>query len=516
MSKRALISVSDKEGVAGFARALVKLGYEVISTGGTAKHLEEAGIAVTEVSRVTGFPEIMGGRLKTLHPGIHGGILARRQQEEDMAQLKEQGIDTIDLVAVNLYPFAKTIAREGVTLEEAIENIDIGGPTMVRAAAKNYSSVAVVVNPGRYGEILAELQEKRELSEETRYQLAAEAFAHTAEYDALISTFLLDRLPGGSPFKEQLILPFKKKADLRYGENPQQQAAFYTDVRALPDPAAVAGARQLQGKELSFNNYNDLNAAWDMALEFENPTVVAVKHTNPCGVASAGSIYQAYLHTFAADPVSIFGGIVAANGEVDGETAEEMVKIFLEAVIAPSFTPEALKIFARRKDLRILQMEQAHRTEGGAFDYKKVSGGLLVQEMDTQPLNPEDWRVVTRRNPTRRELEDLLFALKVVKHVKSNAIVLARGLQTVGIGAGQMNRVGAAKIAAEQAEAKAKGSVLASDAFFPFKDTLEMAAEAGVTAIVQPGGSVKDDESIEEADRRGMAMVFTGRRYFKH
>ncbi len=516
MSKRALISVSDKEGVAGFARVLSRLGYEIISTGGTARHLEEEGIPVVEVSRVTHFPEIMGGRLKTLHPHIHGGILARRQVEEDMEQLAHHGISPIDLVVVNLYPFARTIAREGVSLEEAIENIDIGGPTMVRAAAKNYSSVAVVVNPKRYQEILAELQDKGDLREETRFQLAAEAFAHTAEYDALISTFLLNKVPGAPLYKEQLLLPFTKKADLRYGENPQQRAAFYADVSATGDPAAVTGARQLQGKELSFNNYNDLNAAWEMALEFDDPTVVAVKHANPCGVASADTVCQAYLQAFAADPVSIFGGIVAVNREVDGASAGEMVKVFLEVVIAPSFTPEALKVFQARKDLRLLQVEQAFRRASGGFDYKKISGGLLVQELDIQPLNPEDWRVVTRRSPTRKEMEDLIFAVKVVKHVKSNAIVLARGLQTAGIGAGQMNRVGAAKIAVEQAADKAKGSVLASDAFFPFKDTLELAAEAGVTAVIQPGGSLKDEESILEADRRGMSMVFTGRRYFKH
>ena len=515
-SKRVLMSVSDKAGLADFARGLKELGYEVISTGGTARHLEDAGIPVVGVSQVTEFPEILGGRLKTLHPKIHGGILARRNQEQDMEQLAAHHIGPIDLVVVNLYPFAQTIAREGVTLGEAIENIDIGGPTMVRAAAKNYSSVGVVVNPARYDGTLKELQEKGKLSEDTRFQLAAEAFAHTAEYDALISAYLLDRVPGAPLFKEQLLLPFSKKADLRYGENPQQRAAFYIDVKAVRGPAEVAGARQLQGKELSFNNYNDLHAAWEMALEFDETTVVAVKHTNPCGVASARTVHEAYLRAFAADPVSIFGGIVAVNRLGDEGTAAEMGKIFLEVVIAPDFSPEALEVFKSRKDLRLLKVGQSVRRPGGCFDYKKVSGGLLVQEMDLKPMAPEEWRVVTWRNPTREELEDLVFALRVVKHVKSNAIVLARSLQTTGIGAGQMNRVGAAKIAVEQAALKAKGSVMASDAFFPFKDTLEVGAEAGVTAIVQPGGSLKDDESIAEANKRGLAMLFTGRRYFKH
>ncbi len=515
MSKRVLISVSDKRGIVEFARGLKNLDYEILSTGGTARQLSEEGVTVTNVSDVTGFPEILGGRVKTLHPKVHGGILARRHLKSDIEQLEEHKIKPIDLVVVNLYPFAQTIAKEGVTLEEAIENIDIGGPTMVRAAAKNYKDVAIIVNPKRYTEVLAELNENGELKSNTRFKLAVEAFAHTAEYDSLISSYLGDKVPEAPLFKEQLILPFKKVQDLRYGENPQQKAAFYADISGNQNSAAAL-ARQIQGKPLSFNNYNDLNAAWDMVMEFIEPTVVAVKHTNPCGVASDSTIYDAYKRAFEADPVSIFGGIVAVNAEVDESTAKEMIKIFLEVVIAPSFTSQALEVFKNKKDLRILQTDSTTRSTGTNYDMKKISGGLLVQESDKEEIIASKWERVTKRNPTEKELEDLEFAIKIVKHVKSNAIVLVKDKQTIGIGAGQMNRVGAAEIAATQAGEKSKGSVLASDAFFPFKDTADVAVKAGVTAIIQPGGSLKDQESIEEADKNKLAMVFTGRRYFKH
>ncbi len=515
MNKRAVISVSDKTGLGDFARGLVELGFQIISTGGTARYLTEEKVPVTKVAEITGFPEILGGRIKTLHPALLGGILARRNMASDLQQLKEQEIEFIDLVVVNLYPFAQTIARKDVTLTEAVENIDIGGPTMVRAAAKNYSSVAVVVNPARYDSVLAELK-KGELDENFRFRLATEAFAHTAEYDALISRYLANICPEVPDFPPYISFPFIKVADLRYGENPQQGAAFYKEVTAISNPASITSARQLQGKELSFNNYNDLDAAWEMALQFKEPTVVAVKHTNPCGIASADSVYQAYLRAFDSDPVSIFGGIIAVNTEVDAVTAQEMSSIFLEAIIAPAFSPGALDILKKKKDLRLLQAAGIHRLPGIEWDYKKISGGLLIQEKDQELIEPSNWKVVTKRVPTREEMDDLIFGVKVVKHVKSNAIVLTRKMRTVGIGAGQMNRVGAARIAIEQAGHKVKDSVLASDAYFPFKDTVEIAAKAGIKAIIQPGGSIRDKESITEADNNGIAMVFTGRRYFKH
>ena len=512
-TKYALISVSDKSGVVEFARALTELGFEILSTGGTKKSLAEAGVPVKSVSDVTGFPEILEGRLKTLHPKIHGGILGRRSEELHQKQMAEHDISPIDLVVVNLYPFAQTIAKEGVTLENAIENIDIGGPTMVRSAAKNYQDVAVVVNPARYQEIIDEMKEKGSLSSETRFNLAVEAFTHTAEYDAVISGYLSGLIPGQEKFRDTLILNYKKVQELRYGENPQQQAVFYRE--ANPVPSSIAFARQHQGKELSFNNINDTNAAWELVQEFSDPTIVAVKHANPCGVGTSAELYDAYVKAYDSDPVSIFGGIIAANTRVDKKTAEEILKIFIEVIIAPEYDPEALEAFKSKKDIRVLQATLAPE-DREVSDYKKVSGGLLVQEMDIVPLEANDWQVVTKRKPTDSEVKDLVFGMKVVKHVKSNAIVLAKGLQTIGVGAGQMNRVGAARIAIEQAGEKSKGSALASDAFFPFPDTIEEAAKVGVTALVQPGGSLKDKEAIETADSYGMTMLFTGRRFFKH
>lgn len=514
--KRALISVSDKSGIVELGQELARLGWEIVSTGGTAKTLGEGGVAVTEASTVTGFPEILGGRVKTLHPLIHGGLLARLELEEHRRQLQEQQIVPIALVVVNLYPFARTIARPGVELAEAVENIDIGGPAMIRAAAKNFAHVAVVVNPERYGEITAELAAEGAVSAETRFRLAAEAFAHTAQYDALIAGYLAARPEAAAElFPERLSLPLEKIQELRYGENPQQQAAFY----ALGGKRrGLAAARQLQGKELSFNNLNDLQGAWELLLEFERPTAVAVKHTNPCGVATDETIEQAYRRAHDADPVSIFGGIVALNRPVTAATAAEMVKIFLEVVAAPSFEEEALEIFKQKKEIRLLEMARPdpEAQVEPEPELKKVSGGLLLQTVDREPVELVAAEVVTERAPTEGERRDLEFAQKVVKHVKSNAIVIVKGECTLGIGAGQMNRVGAARIALEQAGEAAAGAVLGSDAFFPFPDTAAVAAEAGVTALVQPGGSQKDAASIELCNNRGLAMLFTGRRYFKH
>lgn len=513
-SKVALISVSDKEGVLEFAGELSRRDWQIISTGGTAKMLGEGGVPVKKVNEITGFPEILGGRVKTLHPHVHGGILARRELEEHRKEMEDMGIDYIDMVVVNLYPFVKTIAKEGVTLEDAIENIDIGGPTMVRASAKNFRDVIVVVNPEKYGVVLSELDKEGDVSFETRCSLSVEAFSHTAEYDSFISGWLARRPEAGAKeFPGQLILPYRKEQELRYGENPQQKAAFYSEAGA--QEGTIATARQLQGKELSFNNLNDLNAAWELVKEFEETCVVAVKHANPCGVGQADTVQEAYQKAYDADPVSIFGGIVAVNREVDAEAARKMAEIFLEVVVAPSFSREAIEVFKAKPEVRLLTVPLVEQ-KGFAWDYKKVSGGLLVQEMDTKPTGFKEGEVVTERAPTEEEWEALSFNIRVVKHVKSNAIVVGNAGQTLGVGAGQMNRIGAARIALEQAGGKARGAVLTSDAFFPFPDTVEEAAKAGITAIIQPGGSMKDKESIEDCNRHGIAMVFTGRRYFKH
>ncbi len=513
MSKRALISVSDKTGLVDLARGLVELGWELLSTGGTARTLTTAGLPVTEVATVTGFPEILDGRVKTLHPKIHGGILARPTPEH-LAQLQEQGIQPIDLVVVNLYPFRETIARPGVTPAEAIENIDIGGPAMVRAAAKNHERVGIVVDPASYDEVLAELREKGSLSPETRRRLAAAAFAHTAAYDAAIAAYFQRLMGSEEPFPASFVLSGEKVQDLRYGENPHQGAAFYR--LPAPPPGTLAGARQLQGKELSYNNLMDLDAAWNLACDFKEPVVAIIKHTNPCGVARASTPAAAYRLAYAADPVSAFGGIVACNRPVDGEMAGAMAEVFLEAVIAPSFTPEAMAILKSKPHLRLLAAGERAGYRTREYQVRPVSGGFLVQEPDYHVLEPESLKVVTTRKPEAKEMADLLFAWQVVKHVKSNAIVLARDGVTLGIGAGQMNRVGAARIALEQAGVRAKGAVLASDAFFPFGDTVELAGRAGITALIQPGGSVRDEESIRAADAAGIAMVFTGIRHFRH
>lgn len=541
--QRALISVSDKTGVLGLAQELECLGIEIISTGGTAKLLQEAGVRVIGISDVTGFPEIMDGRVKTLHPTIHGGLLAVRDFPEHQQQMQANGIKPIDMVIVNLYPFAETIAKADVTLAEAIENIDIGGPSMLRSAAKNHAYVTVLVDQKDYAGVLAQLKADGQVSDATRRYLAAKAFRHTAAYDSLIGEYLTGQVLGAGQdseeagvrkgkeldleqgleagqefeqerFSEKLTVTFEKVQDLRYGENPHQQAAFYRLPQGLA--GTIAQAEQLHGKELSYNNINDADAALSIVREFKQPAVVAVKHTNPCGVGIGSTIEEAYDKAYEADPVSIFGGIVAANRVIDQVTAQKLSDVFLEIVMAPDFTPEALQILQKKKNIRLLKMGEMSAFTKPFARYQTVAGGLLVQEQDILELEADQLQVVTERPPSSEELEQLLFAWKVVKHVKSNAIVLAKNGQTVGVGAGQMNRVGSAKIAIEQAGEKSKGSVLSSDAFFPMGDTVQAAAAAGVTAIIQPGGSIKDEESIQEANKHGIAMVFTGVRHFKH
>lgn len=512
--KRALVSVSDKTGIVDFCRELSNLGVEIISTGGTSSLLSKEGIPVIGISDVTGFPEIMDGRVKTLHPAVHSGLLAVRDNEEHQKQMKDLGLDYIDLVVVNLYPFQETIAKPDVSYEDAIENIDIGGPTMLRSAAKNHAFVSVVVDANDYSQVLAEVREQGDTTLETRKQLAAKVFRHTASYDALISDYLSN--VNGDPLPERYTVTYEKIQDLRYGENPHQQAAFYR--KPLAPQGTLTTAEQLHGKELSYNNINDANAALQIVKEFEEPAVVAVKHMNPCGVGTGESIYQAYMKAYSADPTSIFGGIVAANRIIDADTAAKLSEIFLEIVLAPDFTEEALEILTKKKNIRLLKMGElsSAKERTSQFVVTSIDGGMVVQQSDVHSLDADDLQVVTDRAPSEEELKQLLFGWKVVKHVKSNAIVLASDNMTVGVGAGQMNRVGAAKIALEQAADKAKGAVLASDAFFPMGDTVELAAKHGITAIIQPGGSIKDEESIKAANENGIAMVFTGVRHFKH
>ncbi len=508
---RALISVSDKRGIVEFASKLAASGVEIVSTGGTYRALSEAGLKVTEVAGVTGFPEMMDGRVKTLHPKIHGGLLALRDNPSHMQAAKEHGIEMIDYVIVNLYPFAQTIAKPGVTLEEAVENIDIGGPSMLRAAAKNYRFVATIVDPGDYEWIADRAVSGQGLTEEEKFALAAKVFRHTAAYDAKIAEYLTART--GETFPETYTMAFDRIQTLRYGENPHQQAAFYrSSNREVP---SLVDAKQLQGKELSYNNIQDAAAAIELLSEFSMPAAVAVKHMNPCGVGTAGTVSDSLRLAYEADPVSIFGGIVAVNRELNETMADLLASLFLEIVIAPSYTDGALQIMSKKKNVRVLTLPMAEEGERH-MAFKSVPGGLLIQSADTKQVTEADLQVVTKRAPSKAELDELLFAWKVVKHVKSNAIVLTRGGRTVGIGAGQMNRVGSARIAAEQAGDLAKGSVMASDAFFPMPDTVEVALHAGVTAIIQPGGSIKDKDSIAAADEAGIAMVFTGVRHFRH
>ncbi|BAM46568.1 bifunctional phosphoribosylaminoimidazolecarboxamide formyltransferase/IMP cyclohydrolase [Amphibacillus xylanus] len=509
MKKRALLSVSDKTGLIDFAKGLIEAGFELISTGGTLSTLQEAGLEVLPVSAVTNFEEILDGRVKTLHPMIHGGLLARRHLPEHQKQLEQFNITPIDLVAVNLYPFKETIAKPDITEQDAIENIDIGGPTMLRAAAKNFESVTVVVDPADYQQVLDNLGAD---SLELRKKLAAKVFRHTAHYDALIAEYFTQLTDEIDP--EVLTLTYEKVDTLRYGENPHQSASFYKEAEI--QGGSIAHAKQLNGKALSYNNIQDANAALEIVMEFsEQPAAVAVKHMNPCGVGIGATIEEAFQKAYDADPISIFGGIIALNREVDLATAKKLKDIFLEIIIAPSFAEEALALLSEKPNLRLLETS----VEPDEFDSKKVvsvRGGLLVQNRDLGRVEADDLEVVTDNAPTAEQLEELLFAWKVVKHVKSNAIVVAKDNQTVGVGAGQMNRVGAAKIAFEQAGDKAIGAVLASDAFFPMPDTVENAAKAGIKAIIQPGGSKRDQDSIDMCNKYGIAMVMTGMRHFKH
>lgn len=509
--KRALVSVSDKQGLVPFVKGLIDNGVEVISTGGTKRTLEEAGLSVIGISEVTNFPEIMDGRVKTLHPNIHGGLLAVRDNEEHVNQLQEHDITPIDLVVVNLYPFQQTIAKPDVQFADAIENIDIGGPSMLRSAAKNHKYVTVVVDPQDYDTVLAEIAENGEVAAQTKLRLGAKVFRHTAAYDAVIAEFLTNAAGEENP--ESLTVTYEKKQDLRYGENPHQKAAFYK--KPLGTNISIASATQLHGKELSYNNINDADAALQIVKEFKEPAAVAVKHMNPCGVGVGANLEEAYQKAYEADSTSIFGGIIAVNREVDAQTAHKLREIFLEIIIAPSFSEEAFEILSSKKNLRLLTVDFS---DDEKVEKKLVSvrGGLLVQDEDAYGLEEATISVPTKREPTEQEWADLKLGWKVVKHVKSNAIVLAKEDMTIGIGAGQMNRVGSANIAINQAGEKAKGSALASDAFFPMGDTVEAAAKAGITAIIQPGGSIRDEESIQKADEYGIAMVFTGVRHFKH
>ena len=510
---RALLSVSDKTGIVEFARELENLGVTIISTGGTHKKLEESGIAVTGISDVTGFPECLDGRVKTLHPAVHGGILSMRDKPEHMKQLADLGIETIDIVAINLYPFKETILKPGVTLEDAIENIDIGGPTMLRSAAKNHKDVVVICDPADYETVIDELKKNKTVSYDTKYRLALKVFQHTAAYDAMISDYLRKQI--GAELPDNLTMTFEKVQELRYGENPHQKASYYKEIQ--PADGSLVKAEQLHGKELSFNNINDTNGALAALREFSEPTVVAVKHANPCGVGTGSDIYTAYKRAYDCDPTSIFGGIVAANRPIDKATAEEINKIFIEIVIAPDFTDEAMEILTQKKNIRLLKLPDIENKEAaGEIDIKKVSGGLLVQGVDDILFDENALNVVTDRAPTEKEMEDLRLAMKVVKHIKSNGIVIAKDQATVGIGPGQVNRIWAVENAFRQANTSLEGSVLASDAFFPFDDCVTAAAKAGVTAIIQPGGSIRDQESIDKANELGIAMVFCGIRHFKH
>lgn len=515
---KALISVSDKTGVVEFAKGLVALGWEILSTSGTMKLMKESGVPVTSVSDVTGFPEICDGRVKTLHPKIHGALLARRDIPEHMKELKDNDIDTIDLVCVNLYPFRETIAKPDVTMEDAVEHIDIGGPSMLRSAAKNWESVTVVCNPADYETILSEIKADGNTTRETRLKLSAKAYTHTAEYDMAISTYM--RAQAGLP--EKLFLEYDLKQELRYGENPHQEAKFFAST--VKEPFSLATAEQLNGKELSYNNIQDANATLNIAREFDEPFCVGVKHMNPCGSATGKTIAEAWKKAYEADKTSIFGGIVAANREIDLETAQMLKPIFLEIVMAPSFAPDALELLCTKKNLRVLKVDMS-KDDTVRKQYVSMNGGMLVQDRDinTKPVSAE--QCVTEAKPTAEQLADLEFAWKIVKHVKSNAIVVAKNGMTYGVGAGQMNRIGSAEIALKQAQATLKeegkdimteGLVLASDGFFPFNDCVALAAEYGIKAIVQPGGSIRDEDSVKLADEKGITMLFTGERHFKH
>ena len=511
MAKRALVSVSDKRGLVEFVSGLQQAGWEIIATGGTKSLLEQAGIPTIEISRITGFPEICDGRVKTLHPKVHGALLALRDNPDHLKALQDNGIGFIDLVCVNLYPFRETVAKEGVTLDEAIEKIDIGGPSMLRSAAKNYQSVTVVCDPADYRQVLAEIQADGDTSPKTRLELSAKAYTHTAQYDCCIASYM--RRQAG--LNEKLFLEFDLKQPLRYGENPHQSANFYAAVQ--PEPFSLANAEQIQGKELSYNNIQDANAALSIVRDFKAPFCVALKHMNPCGAAQADTVEEAWQKAFEADPVSIYGGIVAVNRCLTEEIASAMKPIFLEIVLAPDYTPEALEVLSSKKNLRVLKVDMTP-SDAPVNQYVGVTGGLLVQHLDTQTEQLSLEQTVTDEKPSPEMLADLQFAWNIVKHVKSNAIVVAQGLQTRGVGAGQMNRVGSAQIALEQASANGntEGLVLASDGFLPFDDTVELAAKYGIKAIVQPGGSIRDTDCINKANEKHISMLLTGVRHFKH
>ena len=508
---RALISVSDKNGVVEFAQQLRSLGWEIIATGGTMKLLRDSGLEVINISDVTGFPEICDGRVKTLHPKVHGGLLARRDDESHLKALKDNSIEFIDMVCVNLYPFRQTIAKPDVTMEDAIDNIDIGGPSMLRSAAKNYKDVTVVCDPADYAQIIDEIKATGNTTVETRLQLSAKAYTHTAEYDSMIATYM--RKAAG--LNEKLFLEFDLVQGLRYGENPHQQAKFYGSAEA--GSFSLANAKQLNGKELSYNNIQDANAALSIVREFDEPFCVGLKHMNPCGAAIGKDVVDAWTKAYEADKVSIFGGIVAVNREVNREAAELMKPIFLEIIMAPSFSDEALEVLSTKKNLRLLQVDMS-KDDSVVNQYVSVNGGLLVQDLDKTTATVTADMCVTDIKPTEEQVTDLNFGWRVVKHVKSNAIVVVKDGHTVGVGAGQMNRVGSAEIALKQAQAAGftEGLVLASDGFFPFDDTVTLAAQYGVTAIVQPGGSVRDEDSVKKANECGITMVCTGMRHFKH
>jgi len=514
---KALISVSDKTGIVDFAKELVNQGVDIISTGGTYKKLIEEGVKAIEISELTGFPECLDGRVKTLHPIVHAGILAMRSKESHMEQLKSLNIDTIDFVVVNLYPFKQTMLKENVTREECVENIDIGGPTMLRSAAKNYQDVTVITDPADYEKVLTELKEEGRVSQDTKFYLMQKVFQHTSNYDTMIAKYIKDQRNDTS-FPQDLTLTYEKVQEMRYGENPHQKGALYKEVGKCEGSLTIA--KQLNGKELSFNNINDTNGALELLKEYDEPTVVACKHGNPCGVGSAATIYEAWSKAYNADKVSIFGGIVVVNREVTKQMAEEMVKIFLEVIVAPSFEEEALEILKQKENLRILELPSVTvKQPEEAYDIKKINGGIIVQTIDSKLI--DECQVVTNRKPTEKEMEDLLFTWKIVKYTKSNGIALGKDKQSVGIGPGQVNRIWATKQSVEHAEeligeGVTKGAVLASDAFFPFDDCVEAAHKAGITAIIQPGGAKRDQDSIDKCNEYGIAMVFTGMRHFRH
>lgn len=523
--RRALISVSDKTGIVEFAQALTERGVDILSTGGTARLLAEKNIPVTEVSDYTGFPEMMDGRVKTLHPKVHGGVLGRRGQDDGI--MEQHGINPIDIVVVNLYPFAETVAKEGCTLADAVENIDIGGPTMVRSAAKNHKDVTIVVNAHDYDRVISEMDANdKSLTQATRFDLAIAAFEHTASYDGMIANYFGTMVPSygenkegdnASKFPRTFNQQFEKKQDMRYGENSHQAAAFY--VEANPEEASVSTARQIQGKALSYNNIADTDAALECVKEFDEPACVIVKHANPCGVALGKDVLEAYNRAYQTDPTSAFGGIIAFNRELDAATATAITeRQFVEVIIAPSVSAEAIKIIAAKKNLRLLECGE-WSTKTTEFDIKRVNGGLLVQDRDQGMVSEDELKVVSKRQPTAEELKDALFCWKVAKYVKSNAIVYSKGDMTIGVGAGQMSRVYSAKIAGIKAADEGlvvEGCAMASDAFFPFRDGIDAAAEAGIKCVIQPGGSMRDDEVIAAADEHGMAMIFTGMRHFRH